>query len=64
IFDEDNPLSVIQQLLPDVLVKGGDWAEDEIIGSDVVKAAGGKVERIPFVEDFSTTDLIEKIRDL
>jgi len=64
IFDEDNPLSVIQQLLPDVLVKGSDWAEDEIIGSDVVKAAGGKVERIPFVEDFSTTDLIEKIRNL
>jgi len=64
IFDEDNPLSVIQQLLPDVLVKGGDWAEDEIIGSDVVKASGGKVERIPFVEDFSTTDLIEKIRNL
>lgn len=64
IFDEDNPHNVIQYLLPDILVKGGDWAEDEIIGSDVVKAAGGEVKRIPFVADFSTTDLIEKIRKL
>jgi bifunctional ADP-heptose synthase (sugar kinase/adenylyltransferase) len=40
------------------LDKGGDWAEDEIIGSDVVKDAGGEVKRIPFVEGFSTTDLI------
>ena len=64
IFDEDNPLNVIRHILPDVLVKGGDWAEDAIIGSDVVKEAGGEVKRIPFVEGFSTTDLIEKIRDL
>jgi rfaE bifunctional protein nucleotidyltransferase chain/domain len=64
IFDEDNPKKVIQYLLPDILVKGGDWAEDEIIGSDVVKAAGGEVKRIPFVAGFSTTDLIEKIRKL
>ena len=64
IFDEDNPEKVIRYLLPDILVKGGDWAEDEIIGSDVVKAAGGKVKRIPFVAGFSTTGLIEKIRKL
>jgi len=64
LFDEENPLNVIRQILPDVLVKGGDWAEDKIIGSDVVKEAGGEVKRIPFVEGFSTTDLIEKIRDL
>ena len=64
IFDEDNPLNVIRHILPDVLVKGGDWAEDAIIGSDVVKEAGGEVKRIPFEEGFSTTDLIEKIRDL
>jgi rfaE bifunctional protein nucleotidyltransferase chain/domain len=64
IFDEDNPLNVIRQVLPDVLVKGGDWAEDKIIGSDVVKEAGGDVKRIPFAEGFSTTDLIDKIRDL
>jgi rfaE bifunctional protein nucleotidyltransferase chain/domain len=61
IFDEDNPLRVISDLLPDILVKGGDWAEDEIIGADVVKRRGGKVKRIPFVTGFSTTDIITKI---
>ncbi len=64
IFDEDNPKKVIQYLMPDILVKGGDWAEDEIVGSDVVKAAGGEVKRIPFVKGFSTTDIIEKIHKL
>ena len=63
IFDEDDPLKVIQHLLPDILVKGGDWAEDEIIGSDVVKKSGGEVKRIPFVTGFSTTDIIKKIRN-
>ncbi len=64
IFDEDNPLRVISDLLPDILVKGGDWAEDEIIGADVVKERGGEVKRIPFVTGFSTTDIITKIVDL
>jgi len=64
IFEEDNPLPVIRQLMPDVLVKGGDWAEDEIIGADVVKAAGGEVKRIPFVAGFSTSAIIEKVVDL
>ncbi|MBC8419309.1 MAG: D-glycero-beta-D-manno-heptose 1-phosphate adenylyltransferase [Proteobacteria bacterium] len=64
IFDEDNPLRVIQNLLPDILVKGGDWSEDEIIGADVVKAAGGRVMRIPFVKGFSTTDIIRRVVDL
>lgn len=62
IFDEDDPLKVIKYLLPDILVKGGDWAEGEIIGADVVTAAGGEVRRIPFIDGFSTTDLIEKIQ--
>jgi len=62
IFDEDDPKKVIQYLVPDILVKGGDWAEDEIIGADVVKEAGGEVKRIPFVEGFSTTGLLDKIR--
>ena len=61
IFDEDDPFKVIQYLLPNVLVKGGDWSEDNIIGADVVKKAGGKVRRIPFITGFSTTDLIEKV---
>ena len=61
IFDEDNPLEVIRYLMPDILVKGGDWKEEDIIGSDVVKAAGGEVHRIPFVNGVSTTDIIKKI---
>jgi len=62
IFDEDNPLRVIQSLMPDVLVKGGDWKEEDIIGADVVKKAGGEVKRISFVNGFSSSDLIGKIR--
>ena len=61
IFDEDTPLEVIRYLMPDILVKGGDWKEEDIIGSDVVKAAGGEVHRIPFVNGVSTTDIIKKI---
>ncbi|MDY6971840.1 MAG: D-glycero-beta-D-manno-heptose 1-phosphate adenylyltransferase [Thermodesulfobacteriota bacterium] len=61
VFDEEDPLRVIRYLLPDTLVKGGDWAEEEIIGADVVKKAGGEVKRIPFVEGFSTTDVIENV---
>ncbi len=64
IFDDDNPLKVISDLLPDILVKGDDWAEDEIIGADVVKKRGGEVKRIPFVTGFSTTDIIKTIVDL
>jgi len=61
IFEQDNPFRVIEQLLPDILVKGGDWTEDAIIGADVVKNGGGEVRRIPFVTGFSTTDIIERI---
>jgi D-beta-D-heptose 7-phosphate kinase/D-beta-D-heptose 1-phosphate adenosyltransferase len=64
IFDENDPLQIIQKLLPDVLVKGGDWPEDKIIGADVVKSAGGGVRRIPFVEGFSTSELIRRILKL
>ncbi|MFC1868997.1 D-glycero-beta-D-manno-heptose 1-phosphate adenylyltransferase [Thermodesulfobacteriota bacterium] len=61
IFEEDNPFEIINYLVPDILVKGGDWKEDEIIGADVVKAAGGEVRRIPFVAGFSTSGIIKKI---
>ena len=64
IFDEDNPLEVIRYLLPDILVKGGDWSEEEIIGADVVKKAGGEVKVIPYITGFSTSDLIKKIISL
>lgn len=61
IFDEPDPLRVIETLKPDVLVKGADWAEEHIIGADVVKARGGRVERIEVVPDISTTRIIETI---
>ncbi len=63
-FDEDTPLELIRELEPDVLVKGGDWTEDRIVGSDLVRARGGEVYSLPFHEGFSTTGLIGKIRSL
>jgi rfaE bifunctional protein nucleotidyltransferase chain/domain len=62
LFHEDNPLKVIETLMPHVLVKGGDWSEDKIIGADVVKKAGGQVKRIPFASGYSTTTIIAKIK--
>jgi rfaE bifunctional protein nucleotidyltransferase chain/domain len=62
LFDEDNPLNIIRELLPNVLVKGGDWTEDKIIGADVVKKAGGVVKSLPFVAGYSSTAMIQKIR--
>jgi D-glycero-beta-D-manno-heptose 1-phosphate adenylyltransferase len=61
VFDEETPLRVIRELLPDVLVKGADWAEEEIVGADAVKEAGGEVKRIPIVEGFSTSAVIRRI---
>jgi D-glycero-beta-D-manno-heptose 1-phosphate adenylyltransferase len=61
IFDEPDPYRVIQELQPDVLVKGGDWPVEKIIGRDVVEARGGRVVNVPFVEGQSTTGIIERI---
>ena len=63
IFDEPDPLQVIQTLRPDVLVKGDDWPDDRIIGADVVKAGGGRVVRDPVVPGISTSRIIERIVD-
>jgi rfaE bifunctional protein nucleotidyltransferase chain/domain len=63
VFAEADPLRVIQALQPDVLAKGGDWAESEIIGADVVKQNGGRVVRLPVVEGASTRALIARILD-
>lgn len=63
LFDEDTPAALVEALLPDVLVKGGDYALDEVVGREVVEAAGGRVELIPFVEGYSTTDLVRRIRE-
>lgn len=61
VFDQSTPLELIEYLCPDVLVKGSDWAEDEIIGSKTVIAHGGKVIRVPQVEGAATSILIERI---
>ena len=60
-FEEPDPLRLIQTLKPDVLVKGEDWAPDAIVGAEDVKSRGGKVVRISFVEDTSSTDIIQTI---
>lgn len=63
LFEEDTPLHLITALKPDVLVKGGDYLPDDIVGAREVLAYGGKVETIPFVSGYSTTALIEKIKN-
>lgn len=60
-FDEDNPFNLIKEVMPDILVKGADWDEDKIIGADIVKAKGGEVKRIKFVENNSSTNIIDEI---
>jgi D-glycero-beta-D-manno-heptose 1-phosphate adenylyltransferase len=64
IFDEPDPLALIQTIKPDVLIKGADWEEKKIIGSDVVKSYGGNVERIEVVPDISTSRIIQRILEL
>ena len=61
LFDEPDPLKLIQLLKPSILVKGEDWAEDKIIGADFVKADDGRVVRVPLVGDASTSGIIERI---
>ena len=63
-FDEDTPLELIRTLRPHVLVKGGDWAHDKIVGHDIVEADGGKVYSLPLIEGFSTTALARRIAEL
>lgn len=64
MFDEDTPLNLILACKPDVLVKGGDWKPDNIVGSKEVKIWGGTVHSIPFLHERSTTALLKKIRSL
>ena len=61
IFDAPDPYDIIKELRPDYLVKGGDWGEGEIIGSDIVIDRGGEVIRIPFIEGSSSTNIMETI---
>ena len=63
IFEEDTPLDIIQKIQPDIIFKGGDWKESEIVGGDIVKAKGGKVRSLPFVDGYSTTKIINAIKE-
>jgi len=61
IFNEDTPYDLIKLISPNVLVKGGDWLPENIVGNDIVTANGGEVKSLPYREGFSTTDTITKI---
>ncbi len=62
IFHESTPLELIKACRPQVLVKGGDWPVDQIVGNDVVANSGGEVVSLPLLEGYSTTGFLEKIR--
>lgn len=64
IFNEDTPYELIKNVMPNILVKGGDWTPDKIVGSDIVLASGGKVMSLKFIDGRSTTEIIKKIRKL
>ena len=63
LFDEETPYELIKRIQPDVLVKGADWSEASMIGRDIVEARGGRVVRVPFEAGYSTTSIIEKIKE-
>lgn len=62
LFDELEPTRLIEQLKPDVLVKGGDWGRERIVGAEIVEAYGGKVAVVPYLQGRSTSEIIERIR--
>src|SRR5262249_34610778 len=62
VFDDETPREVISKLLPDVLVKGGDWPIDQIVGREEVEATGGRVLSLPYVEGSSTSEILRRIR--
>ena len=63
LFDEENPARLIRQVMPDVLVKGGDYLPEKIVGYEEVTTNGGTVEVVPLLEGYSTTGLIQKIKE-
>lgn len=63
LFEQDTPLELIQVVRPDVLVKGGDWSPDKIVGASLVQDHGGEVYSLSLVDGFSTTRLVERIRE-
>jgi D-beta-D-heptose 7-phosphate kinase/D-beta-D-heptose 1-phosphate adenosyltransferase len=63
VFDEDTPHDIIEAIQPDILVKGADWSENEIVGRDIVEARGGRVVRIELAEGYSTTAILNRVRE-
>jgi D-beta-D-heptose 7-phosphate kinase/D-beta-D-heptose 1-phosphate adenosyltransferase len=63
LFNEPDPYTLIAAIRPDVLVKGGDWNTDKIIGGDLVEKAGGEVVVVPYIKGFSTTEIVERIKN-
>lgn len=63
VFDEDTPREIIAALQPDVLVKGADWAEDAIVGREIVEGRGGRVVRVPVEPGYSTTTIVRRIHE-
>jgi D-beta-D-heptose 7-phosphate kinase/D-beta-D-heptose 1-phosphate adenosyltransferase len=63
VFDEDTPHDIIGAIQPDILVKGADWGENAIVGRDIVEARGGRVVRMPLAQGYSTTKIVERIRN-
>ena len=63
VFDEDTPHEIIGLTQPDILVKGADWGANAIVGRDIVEARGGKVVRIPLAEGYSTTAIVNRVRE-
>jgi D-beta-D-heptose 7-phosphate kinase/D-beta-D-heptose 1-phosphate adenosyltransferase len=61
LFDEDTPFEIIRDLVPDILVKGADWAIEKVVGKDIVEHAGGEVRTIEFLPNRSTTSIIDRI---
>ncbi|HOX55248.1 MAG: D-glycero-beta-D-manno-heptose 1-phosphate adenylyltransferase [Candidatus Omnitrophica bacterium] len=61
IFNEPTPLKLISKLKPDIIVKGGDWKKDDVVGKDIVESYGGRVQIIPYLKGYSTTNIIKSI---
>jgi rfaE bifunctional protein nucleotidyltransferase chain/domain len=63
VFDEPDPSKLITAIKPNVLAKGGDWGADEVVGADIVERQGGRVLLVPYLKGYSTTEMIERIRN-
>ena len=63
LFDEPDPSKLITAIKPNVLAKGGDWGADEVVGADIVERQGGRVLLVPYLKGYSTTEIIERIRN-